>query len=202
VIVRIALPSILRSQIETRASEALHAQVHVGDVDLAILSGGLALNDVTVRTLDAAPDDESLLGWKRFAVDLRWLMLFKKTIRFATVELVEPHVALDRLQSGDINLLALVPASAPKAEAPPPGEPAPPPEPSGWKFGIDYVGLHHGGVRFRDLLIPNAEPIAINLQSIELRDIAFAPDVPQSRRHPLRRSSTRGSLAPARASRR
>jgi hypothetical protein len=172
VIVRLALPSILRSQIETRASEALHAKVHVGDVDLAILSGGVALNDVSVRALDAAPDDESLIGWKRFAVDLRWLMLFKKTIRFATVELVEPHVALDRLQSGDINLMALVPVSEPKPET----ETAPA-EPSGWKLGIDYVALQRGGLRFRDLLIPNSEPVAMTLQSIEVRDIAFEPEV-------------------------
>jgi hypothetical protein len=31
-------PSVLRSQIETRASEALHAKVAVGDVDLELLA--------------------------------------------------------------------------------------------------------------------------------------------------------------------
>src|SRR5689334_14870677 len=87
VIVRVALPSILRSQIETRASDALHANVHVGDVGLCLVCGAVALDDVAVRAKDAAPDDEALIAWKRFAVNLRWLMLFKKTVRLETVEL-------------------------------------------------------------------------------------------------------------------
>jgi hypothetical protein len=172
-IVRAALPYVLRGQIETRASEALHAAVHVGDVDLALLAGGVALNDVSVRALDAKPDEVPLVSWKRFAVDLRWLSLFRKTIRLSTVELEEPHVALDRLQSGEINLLALVP----KSEAPAPESAEPAAQKSSWKFGIDYVGLHRGGVRFRDLLMPDAEPVSIALQSIELKDLALEPEV-------------------------
>jgi hypothetical protein len=172
-IVRAALPAILRGQIETRASEALHAAVHVGDVDLALLAGGVALEDVSVRALDAPPDEEPLVSWKRFAVDLRWLSLLWKTIRLSAVELDEPHVALDRLQSGEINLMALVP----KSETPAPGPGQPPAEKSTWKFGIDYVGLHRGGVRFRDLFVPDAEPIRIALQSIELKDLALEPEV-------------------------
>src|SRR5262249_39081788 len=98
----------------------------------------------------------------------------------ATVELDSPHVALDRLQSGDINLLALVPKSAEKP-AEKPAEETPkdekPAEPSGWHFGIDYIVLKRGGVRFRDLLVPGAEPLALNLESIEMRDIAREPGV-------------------------
>jgi hypothetical protein len=174
-IVRAVLPEVVRRQLETRASEALHATVKVGNVDLALLTGGVALDDVTVRALDAPPEEAPLVGWKRFAVDLRWLPLFHKTIELATVELVEPQVALDRLQSGDLNLMALVPKS--EAPAAPATEAAAAPQPSGWKFGIDYLGLERGGVRFRDLLMPGAEPVTLSLQLIEIRDIALEPEV-------------------------
>src|SRR5262249_19719822 len=80
-VLRAVLPSIVRSQIEQRASEALHANVHVGDVDLGLLAGTVGLTDVAVRARDAAPDDVPLIAWKRFAVDLRWLKLFSKQIR-------------------------------------------------------------------------------------------------------------------------
>jgi hypothetical protein len=172
VIVRAGLPEILRTQIESRGSEALHAVVRVGDVDLSLLSGGVALDDVSVRAIDAQPEDP-LIAWKRLAADLRWLSLFRKTIRLSTIEVIEPLEAIDRLQSGDVNLMALVPASEPNAE---PAAEKPADEGSGWHFGIDYIGLHRGGV-LRDLLLPGAEPIALAVQSIEVRDIAFEPEV-------------------------
>jgi len=178
VIVRIALPGVLRAQIEARASEALHATVQVGDVDLALLTGGAALDDVAVRATDAPPDEEPLVAWKRLAVDLRLVSLLRKTIRFSTIELVEPHVALDRLQSGEVNLMALVPAGDPNAPAAEPNAAEKPAEPaSGWRLGVDYLGLHRGGVRFRDLFVPDSEPLALSIESIEVRDIALEPEV-------------------------
>ena len=71
VVVRAILPAVVRSQIEQRASAALHANVRVGDVDLGILAGAVALDDVAVRAADAAPDADPLIAWKRFAVNLR-----------------------------------------------------------------------------------------------------------------------------------
>jgi hypothetical protein len=48
VAVRVALPIVLRRVIATQASDALHARVEVGDVDLALWKGGVALDDVAV----------------------------------------------------------------------------------------------------------------------------------------------------------
>jgi hypothetical protein len=172
---RIALPGIVRSQIEQRASAATGATVTVGDVALALVRGGVELSDVAVREKNAPADEKPIIGWKRLAVFIRWLPLFRKTIRFASIDLVEPEVAVDRLQSGDINLLALVPKSEPAPEAAPAAEkPAPG---SAWKLGIDYFGLHHAGIRFRDLVIPDTEPVQLALESIEVHDIAFTPEV-------------------------
>src|SRR5262245_43526516 len=75
--VRAALPTVVRRNLETRASEMLHARVTIGDVDLALLRGGVALEDVAVRAADAPATDVPLVAWKRFAVSVRWLPLFR-----------------------------------------------------------------------------------------------------------------------------
>lgn len=177
VVVRIALPYVLRPVIASQASKALSARVTVGDVDLALLRGGVALEDVAVRTgPEPAPeaseppaDEAPIIAWKRFAVNLGWLALFGKTIRLEEVELDDPKIALDRLASGDLNLMALVP----KTEPPPEG--APPPEPSAWGVAIDHFVLRKGGLRFRDLMVGGAEPIDIDVAAIDLQEIALQP---------------------------
>jgi hypothetical protein len=50
-------------------------------------------------------------------------------------------------------------------------------EPSGWKLGIDYLALRRGGLRFRDFLVGDSEPLLLSLDSIEVRDIALEPEV-------------------------
>jgi hypothetical protein len=200
VVGRAILPAVVRGQIETRASAALGATVQVGDVDLALLAGGIALDDVAVRATKAPPEGGPLVSWKRFAVDVRWIPLLWRTIQLSTVELVEPYVALDRLQTGELNLMALVPREEPAAEPPPPepgtpagGEPAPAERPGGttiptgspppsaqapgWRFGIDHLALHAGGVRFRDFLVPEAEPVLLSLPSIAVHDVTLEPEL-------------------------
>jgi hypothetical protein len=179
VVIRIALPYGLRPLIESQASQALSARVTVGDVDLALLRGGVDLEDVAVRTglppeaaaeASEPPADEApIIAWKRFAVNLGWLALFGKTIRLEEIELDDPKIALDRLASGDLNLMALVPKSEPAPED------APPPEPSTWGVAIDHFVLRQGGLRFRDHMVGGAEPIDIDVEAIDLQEIALQP---------------------------
>ena len=155
VAVRIALPGIVRRQIEQRASDALHARVTVADVELALVAGGVALNDVAVRAVNQPPEAPPLIAWHRLGVHVRWRPLFHKIIRLSSVELVEPRVALDRLQSGDLNLTRLAP---PGSAETPPAVPPPAQQATPWAFGIDYLSLTRGNVQFRDFFVPNAEP--------------------------------------------
>lgn len=55
--IRVALPYVLRSVAASQASAALHARVEIGDVDLALWKGGVALEQVAVYPLprDGAP---------------------------------------------------------------------------------------------------------------------------------------------------
>jgi len=217
VIVRVALPEVLRRVLISQASQALRARVDVGDVDLSLFRGGVTLKDVAVRaarspvaqpeagsragtkqekepgtaeavgvapptampTGDAAPvtptptADLPLIAWKSLTVELHWLPLFRKTVQLREVVLDSPHVALDRLANGQINLVALVPVS------PEPAEPSPAPTPGaakeGWGFGVDRFVLRRGGLLFRDFEVKDTEPLEMNLQEIQVRDIALRP---------------------------
>src|SRR5262249_30247121 len=140
-----------------------------------------------------APDAPRLFAWKRLAVAVRWLRLLRKTIRLRELVLESPRVAVDRLQDGEINLLALVPAEPTGAPwpAPPPtraSEKASPAK-SGWSFGVDRIALSDGGIRFRDLKVANVEPIELSLGSFEVHDISLSPAVygEPARLHPQAR---------------
>src|SRR2546429_9151784 len=124
VVLRAALPVGLRALLASQAGKLLEARVKIGDVDLALLRGVIALKDVAVwpGTTAAAPSsspgaEPPLVAWKRFAVNVAWLPLFHKTVELESVELDQPRVALDRLASGEINLMALVPRGEARAAA-------------------------------------------------------------------------------------
>ncbi len=78
---RVALPSILRWQIEKQASAAIAGQLTVGDVDLWILAGGVALKDVALRAESAAADTPPVVAFQRLYVQVGWLPLFRRTVR-------------------------------------------------------------------------------------------------------------------------
>jgi hypothetical protein len=42
--------------------------------------------------------------------------------------------------------------------------------------------LRGGGVRFRDLLVPESQPLAIDVPSVEVADVSFQPGVYAARR--------------------
>ncbi len=243
VAVRAALPEIVRRVAISQASLALRADVAIGDVDLALLGGGIVLEDVAVRALtpaipdaDAAatavptpltaaeappattpPDPQAaatapadgpaapgavdtgpLIAWKRFAVSVNWLPLFRKTVQLREVVLESPRVALDRLKDGNFNLLALLPAgeatptpgptsnTTPAVGETPAGDgtpaaasgtpsAAPPAEGPGWQVGLDSFVLRAGGILFRDFQVQDSEPLEIRLPTIEVKDVALSP---------------------------
>src|SRR5262245_48739989 len=100
VVLRVALPEVLRRVIVSQASQRLATRVEVGDVDLRLWRGGVALEDVALYSPTATPTDPPLIAWKRFAVELRYLPLLWKTAQLRSVVLDAPHVALDRLADG------------------------------------------------------------------------------------------------------
>ncbi len=273
IVIRIALPEILRRVIQSQASAALHAQVAIGDVDLRLWRGGVALEDVAVRpasapadasapspdrsapaagpagpaaapdaaapsptptaTLEensapiptptptplaepaaaspqpAAPnspappapgtavaavanfDASAIISFRRFAVELRYWPLVHKTIQLREVALDAPRISLDRLASGDLNIMALVPreemsveaGATPGAEsgagATPPAAATPAEAAAGapWKLGLDKFDLTNGRVRFRDFAVEGGEPVEIGIDRVSVEEIALTPEV-------------------------
>jgi len=183
VAVRAALPPILRSVLASQASKALNAQVEIGDVDLWLFRGAIALLDVAIRpTGGASPaegtgladsEPEPLIVWKRLAVEIRWLPLLRKTVQLREVALEAPAVTLDRLESGELNLLALVPAASEETASEPHSDMAP--AQPGWSFGIDHLALGSGSLRFRDLMLRDAEPMEVSVDSIDVTEMAVRP---------------------------
>lgn len=173
ILVRALLPIVLRKVIASQASKALNANVQVGDVDLGLFRGFVALKDVAVRAHTAPPDSPPLIGWKLFAVDLRWLALFRKTIQLEEVVLDTPHVSLERLKDGDLNLMALVPKRS--GELTPAPAIAEAPAKPGWAFGVDRIVLRAGGVHFQDFMVAESEPVEVGLPTIEVTEIAIRP---------------------------
>jgi hypothetical protein len=205
--VRVALPIVLRHVVASQASTALQARVEVGDVDLALWKGGVALDEVAVfeggedrgsavgeqgpaaaNDRPPTPDPQPpIIAFKRFAAELRYVPLFSKTIQLRDVALDSPRVALNRLASGDLNVMALVPRSevAVEAGATPAaiggGTAATPTavaDPAAaWKFGLDRFVLRDGRLRFRDLKLEGGEPVEIGIDEIAVREIALSPGV-------------------------
>lgn len=201
-VVRAALPEVLRRVIVSQASQALNARVDVGDVDLRLWRGGVALEDVAVRekgapeppppveqAKDAPPPpafdaNSPIVGFKRFAVELRYLPLFSKTIQLRDVQLEAPRVALDRLASGNLNVMALVPSqevtvaagATPGAVASPTAA-APAAGGTPWSFGLDTFVLTDGRVRFRDLALPGSEPVELSIDRVAVHEVALTPAV-------------------------
>ncbi|MBX3023961.1 DUF748 domain-containing protein [bacterium] len=201
-VIRAALPEVLRRVIVSQASQALNARVDVGDVDLRLWRGGIALEDVAVREKGApeppppAAEEEDehappppafdayspIVGFKRLAVELRYLPLLRKTIQLRSITLDTPRVALDRLASGDLNLLALVPQQpvAVEAGAPPTAGATPAAvaaEGTPWAFGLDKFELTDGRVRFRDLALQGSEPVELGIARVSVDQIALTPAV-------------------------
>ncbi|HSP99900.1 MAG TPA: DUF748 domain-containing protein, partial [Candidatus Dormibacteraeota bacterium] len=203
IVVRVALPEVLRRVVVSQASQALHARVDVGDVDLRLWRGGVTLEDVAVRAQGApepppppknvdknAPPPPAfdayspIVGFKRLAVELRYLPLFHKIIQLRDIELDTPRIALDRLASGDLNVMALVPkqqvaveAGATPSAVPSPTTAAPAAASSPWSFGLDKFILNDGRIRFRDLALAGSEPVELGIDRISVDEVALTPAV-------------------------
>jgi uncharacterized protein involved in outer membrane biogenesis len=125
---------------------------------------------------EGAPSEQPLIAWKRLAVSVRWLPLFKKAIILRDIELDSPRIALERLADGKLNLMALVPASAAEPSPTPAATPAETaPAGSGWGIGLDHLIVRDGAVRFHDLKVENVEPIELNIPTIAVTAVYLIP---------------------------
>ena len=156
--VRIALPAIVRSQIEAQAKAAVAGTLKVGDVDLWLIRGAIGLDDVTFRADGQPAEAPPMAAFGRLYVNLGWFSLFRRTIRLQSVELDAPVVNLERDANGALQLPALVP-SPPEPE----GEPSPP-----WNVELDRVAIRGGLLRLVDRVPTPPAPVEVALEGVDL----------------------------------
>jgi hypothetical protein len=155
VIVRIALPYVLRSVIVSQADAALIGRVELADVDLSLIRGGVALEGLSVHVDERPSTEPALFEAKRLWTQISWLALFTKTIEIEEFELDGFVVRLDRYKEG-----LVLPKPVPSTEPP---EPEPEnPEPLGWSFAANSVAFRDGEIHVRDYTI-GKEPQQIDL---------------------------------------
>jgi AsmA protein len=108
VIILIALPFILsvnqfRPQIESKLSSALGREVKVGRMKLSLLSGSLAVDDITIADNPAFSRSPLVTAKSLEAgIELRPL-IFSKEIRVVSIVLDRPEITLIRSASGKWN---------------------------------------------------------------------------------------------------
>src|SRR4029077_2761166 len=117
VVIRIALPPVLRRVIVSQANAALTGTLEVGDVDLWLLLGGAALKDVALHGEHAAPTDPPLVAFRRLYAQVGWFSFLRHTVRVKDFSLDGLTVNVDRLQDGALVLPAVRPGPpAPEAK--------------------------------------------------------------------------------------
>lgn len=103
--------------LETDLSQALGRQVEIGNIDLAILSGGVSIDNVTISD-DPAFSRTPFLKAKKLTVGVSLLpLIFSRKLEVQSFTVTEPEVSLMRSPSGMWNFSSLG-AAASKSNAP------------------------------------------------------------------------------------
>ncbi len=112
IVALIALPFTLnvnsfRPKLESELSSALGRQVKVGNLDLSILSGGIAAENISIAD-DPAFSTDPFIRAKSLKVGVELMpLIFSKTLRITDLTLDEPQVVLLRSTSGTWNFSSL-----------------------------------------------------------------------------------------------
>lgn len=173
---RAALPFALEKLAEAQGSAALGLPLRVGDVDLQLLYGGLALEELRVGSKDQPLDlDEvdkgtALLSLARLYARIAWPDLLRGRIRLRELELDSPVVRVARELDGRI-----APLPEPPAQVPESGEPG---EPGGTALplAVDRFALRSAQLGLIDAHDPSHELLGFGLEELTVADFALAPD--------------------------
>src|SRR5256885_7717751 len=96
-----------RPEVQTQASAALGRQVTIGELKLAVFSGGVTANDISIAD-DPAFSQQAFVKAKSLdvGVDL-WPLIFSKALHVNTLTLQEPEIHLVKGAGGKWNYSSL-----------------------------------------------------------------------------------------------
>lgn len=117
IIVRVWLPGFIRQQVVSNLTTLTTAQIVLGDVDLNLLRGRLALQHLSFTL---AGEERPVLAIRDFAVNLRLRSLLRRAIDIETLTLTGVRGEAVQEPNGQLNFTRLFPLSPPE---PPQTEP-------------------------------------------------------------------------------
>jgi len=157
----------LKAGIETAATKALNVGVSVDGVDLSIMGGKLALQNLMV---DNPPGYQHprLLELKEAQVEVYIRSLLSETVRIKDIKLDGAEVVLEQRGVSGNNIqdiMKSMPSSAPKTQEP--NQP-----PSGKKLHIDNLEITNTTVKVKLLPVPGkADTVTLKLAPIKMTDL-------------------------------
>jgi uncharacterized protein involved in outer membrane biogenesis len=179
VIVLAILPSVVslesfKAQIETRAEQALHRKVDIGQVRLQILTGlGAGLENLVI---DNPPQwqQEHFVKVGTLSVKVAFLPLLRGRVEISKIILRDGDVFIERDAQGRMNYDDLI---APKAKGAPPASPSEPPS-EGSPLGallVSKVSLRNVNVSFIDRMAVAGKTVTTTARDMQadLNNIAL-----------------------------
>lgn len=122
IIILLALPLFINAnqfkpELETQLTTALGRQVDVGNISLAIFSGGVTVDNVAIAD-DPAFSRSAFLQAKQLAVGVELIpLIFSKKLEVRSLTIVEPQVTLLKSPAGSWNFSTLGTSAAQKSAA-------------------------------------------------------------------------------------
>jgi hypothetical protein len=176
VLVRAVLPWGLARVAESQGSKQMGRIVQVGNVDLGLVMGRIAVDDVLVGPLLARVEDPKapidpdrvLLSFERLGVDLSWTKLLTGELRLSEVSLDSPRAQIIRDENGELVPIRVAPPAPEEEEQKlaegEPSEPGPP-----LPIAIDTLRL--SGIELLLLsLARERAPVALEMEGLALED--------------------------------
>ncbi len=161
------LPGFIRQQVVTNLTAMTTAQVTLGDVDLNLLRGYVALQQLSFTL----PEEKTpVFAVRSVEVNLRLRSLLRRTINIEDLTLTGVHVAAVQEPNGQLNLSRLFPPAPPTPPEQPPAEPSDLPTLSIGEVAIVDSAItyqdrtRHGEPRF-EVAINNLTTAKIDLQA-------------------------------------
>ncbi len=170
--VRAVLPWALEWSIEWQGTQQLGRVVELGDVDLALLPGGLALENLAVGPIfegaEPPPLDPEQLHFHsaRIEVQWSWLALLRGEFHLEGIALAAPQLLAVRAADG-----RLVPVLRPRLSAAP--SQAPPEQAAaGWPLRLDRLRLTDLRLLYVDLATAGLRPLELQMDEFALDALA------------------------------